>query len=172
MKGDNLKEYVKLNGAWNKGKTGIFTGSSNPMYGKKHSPESLIKMRAAKLGKKWTVGQREKLSGPNSFNWKGGRSKDKEYRYKQATEWRKNNLIRSRELHRNWRVRKREKSAGSSKSTKCEICHCVGIIVFDHDHKTKLFRGWICDKCNVGLGMAKDNPIILRAMADYLEKQR
>jgi hypothetical protein len=22
----------------------------------------------------------------------------------------------------------------------------------DHDHKTKQFRGWICKKCNTGLG--------------------
>ena len=30
-------------------------------------------------------------------------------------------------------------------------------IVLDHDHKTMLFRGWLCDDCNLGLGKLGDN---------------
>lgn len=39
----------------------------------------------------------------------------------------------------------------------------------DHDHKTKMFRGILCGKCNVAIGMANDSPLSLRKMADYLE---
>lgn len=38
----------------------------------------------------------------------------------------------------------------------------------DHDHVTGLFRGLLCHQCNFILGLAKDNPEILRTLADYL----
>jgi hypothetical protein len=41
---------------------------------------------------------------------------------------------------------------------------------WDHDHKTGLFRGWLCSGCNTGLGMFRDNPESLRRAALYLER--
>ena len=40
----------------------------------------------------------------------------------------------------------------------------------DHDHDTGLVRGWLCHHCNTCLGLAKDDPAILRAAAKYLEQ--
>jgi hypothetical protein len=40
----------------------------------------------------------------------------------------------------------------------------------DHCHLTHAFRGWLCHQCNVALGMARDQPALLRALADYLER--
>lgn len=40
----------------------------------------------------------------------------------------------------------------------------------DHDHETDSPRGLLCSHCNVALGLAKEDPKILRAMADYLEE--
>lgn len=40
--------------------------------------------------------------------------------------------------------------------------------VYDHDHETGAFRGYLCTNCNVGLGMFKDDPETLRAAAAYL----
>ncbi len=40
----------------------------------------------------------------------------------------------------------------------------------DHCHKTGRFRGWICDSCNVGLSRFNDDPKVLRAAVEYLEK--
>lgn len=40
----------------------------------------------------------------------------------------------------------------------------------DHDHKTKQPRGVLCHNCNVALGNFQDNPEILRAAIEYLEK--
>jgi hypothetical protein len=42
----------------------------------------------------------------------------------------------------------------------------------DHCHETGKFRGWLCRQCNTALGMAKDSPATLRALATYLEKSR
>lgn len=40
----------------------------------------------------------------------------------------------------------------------------------DHCHRTNQVRGLLCDHCNWSLGHAKDNPVILRALAEYLEE--
>jgi hypothetical protein len=53
---------------------------------------------------------------------------------------------------------------------RCLICRKKTHLVVDHDHKTGLIRGLLCKKCNLMLGMAKDNPITLRAGAGYLEE--
>lgn len=39
----------------------------------------------------------------------------------------------------------------------------------DHDHKTGYERGALCTKCNHVLGYVKDNPVLLRKAAEYLE---
>lgn len=39
----------------------------------------------------------------------------------------------------------------------------------DHDHTTGKIRGLLCGNCNVALGNAQDDPIILRRLADYRE---
>ena len=44
---------------------------------------------------------------------------------------------------------------------KCKLC-------IDHDHQTGRFRGLLCSSCNLGLGMLKDNPKILRNLIHYL----
>lgn len=42
--------------------------------------------------------------------------------------------------------------------------------VVDHDHDTGNFRGWLCAKCNFGIGMFKDNPSTLKKAFEYLNK--
>lgn len=38
----------------------------------------------------------------------------------------------------------------------------------DHDKNTGYVRGVLCRKCNLGIGLLKDNPDILRSATDYL----
>ena len=42
----------------------------------------------------------------------------------------------------------------------------------DHDHSTGKVRGIICNDCNLALGLACDDPDILRKLTAYLEKYR
>lgn len=39
----------------------------------------------------------------------------------------------------------------------------------DHNHRTGQIRGLLCNKCNLLLGNASDNFVLLRSAADYLE---
>lgn len=40
----------------------------------------------------------------------------------------------------------------------------------DHCHSTGKVRGILCHGCNVAVGHAKDQPTVLRGLADYLEQ--
>ena len=40
--------------------------------------------------------------------------------------------------------------------------------VADHDHETELFRGWLCHKCNLGLGNLGDDAERCKRAAEYL----
>ena len=58
---------------------------------------------------------------------------------------------------------------------RCAICDAHAAdnhkeLSLDHDHETGEIRGLLCNNCNTVLGMADDNPHLLRAAADYLEK--
>ena len=83
-----------------------------------------------------------KVSAENNGNWKGGTSN---------------------------RIALREKLAGRKRSQRCEVCYQPCLSCFDHDHETNAFRGWLCRRCNLVLGMVKDNPILLRNLAMYLD---
>jgi hypothetical protein len=40
----------------------------------------------------------------------------------------------------------------------------------DHDHQKECFRGWICERCNIGLGKFGDNIEGLTKAIDYLKR--
>jgi len=91
-----------------------------------------------------------------------------------ACEYRTENPERVRESscksHRKQRGAKQ--GACRPRPEACETCGARPggkVLHFDHDHVTGAFRGWLCHHCNVALGMVKDNPTTLRALAVYLE---
>ena len=43
-------------------------------------------------------------------------------------------------------------------------------LVLDHCHKTNKVRGWLCNKCNVILGMADDDVDRLAALIAYVKE--
>lgn len=54
----------------------------------------------------------------------------------------------------------------------CAICGQLdksGILDIDHDHSTGKVRGLLCGKCNTGIGQLRDDPVLCRKAAEYLE---
>jgi hypothetical protein len=52
----------------------------------------------------------------------------------------------------------------------CAICQVAPAAHVDHDHVTGSVRELLCFNCNGGLGQFRDNPNVLRAAADYVER--
>lgn len=54
----------------------------------------------------------------------------------------------------------------------CEICGDPPPenyrLNMDHNHTTGKFRGWLCGRCNAGLGMFRDNIILLAKAIEYI----
>jgi len=60
-------------------------------------------------------------------------------------------------------------------NNKCAICKTskpghkrINSFFVDHDHKTKKFRGLLCNRCNIAIGQVDENTNILSAMTDYI----
>lgn len=52
----------------------------------------------------------------------------------------------------------------------CPICLCKPVSpVVDHDHKTLEVRGILCRTCNIGIGMLKDDPELIKRALTYLK---
>ena len=59
--------------------------------------------------------------------------------------------------------------------TPCDCCSTPmlytkgqSLMCFDHDPLTDTFRGWLCQKCNVGLGQLGDTKSSIKRALNYL----
>jgi hypothetical protein len=64
---------------------------------------------------------------------------------------------------------KTARQLASVKPLKCECCKQIDKLVVDHDHTTGKFRGWLCKRCNLGIGKLGDNLEGLKKAVKYLE---
>jgi len=55
---------------------------------------------------------------------------------------------------------------------RCAICGAAEPQHLDHDHETGSIRRLLCQRCNHGLGLFRDDPGVLRAAAEYVEEHR
>lgn len=126
-------------------------------------------------------------SFPKNKNFKDGHNTicklckkevDKKYRLKTLSNPEK--MAKEKERTRNWH---RLKSAGftselfeqrlKEQNQKCAICGTKdpGSTNWhaDHCHNTMTPRGVLCKKCNTGIGMLKDDPVIVEKALNYLK---
>ena len=112
---------------------------------RKRSNKQIGNSRA--LGKKWSNESKQNVSKENNWRWNGGSVASLERKKKMQ-----------------------EEKAGRPKPKNCEICNSSSRICFDHNHNTGRFRGWICHKCNVILGLSNENYDVLLSLSNYLKK--
>lgn len=86
--------------------------------------------------------------------------------------WRGNNRPKVNALHTQQQIRKKIRLAGRPRPDHCEICDDPALTVFDHCHATGVFRGWLCNRCNLTLGAVRDSPELLRKLIVYLENTK
>ena len=54
----------------------------------------------------------------------------------------------------------------------CYACDSTDKLCIDHCHDTNEFRGILCHKCNVALGLLEDNTKTLTKLINYLNKEK
>lgn len=60
----------------------------------------------------------------------------------------------------------------AAQGDRCGICADAAPEHLDHDHRTGAIRQLLCQRCNQGLGLLRDDPDVLRAAAGYVERHR
>jgi hypothetical protein len=60
----------------------------------------------------------------------------------------------------------------SSQGGLCAVCRRQPALHVDHDHKSGHVRGVVCESCNGFLGAFGDDPALVQAAIEYLEKPR
>jgi hypothetical protein len=116
-----------------------------------------------------------------------------------SKEWNLNNKEKRRSIHKKWSDRNRDYIRKTTRAAQlkslygitvskynellslqngvCAICQTPPNmngrtntnLHVDHNHKTGSLRGLLCSRCNLSIGKFEDNPLLLRAAADYLE---
>lgn len=82
--------------------------------------------------------------------------------------------IRNRKIKKIYGITQEEyRAICDAQEYKCAICQeTPSVLVIDHDHSTGKVRGLLCRQCNSGIGMLKDDIVIVENAFRYLEKAR
>ena len=83
-----------------------------------------------------------------------------------------------KDYYRNWELEndygitlETYKQQSLLRDNKCDICSKqVKSLHVDHDHKTKVVRGYLCGSCNRGIGLLQDSPSIINKALENINK--
>jgi hypothetical protein len=76
-------------------------------------------------------------------------------------------------LYRQYKLTQRQlEELRAAQGDSCAICGEPQPQHLDHDHDTGEIRQLLCQRCNQWLGLFRDEPTLLRAAADYVERHR
>ena len=138
--------------------------------------------------RKWSAENKDRLR-----EYRANRlGKDPEYEKRASKVSRQRNRAQRAGYNRIWRalnpekqeqmnLRASQKRRGIPQPTRPrpELCECCngehngkGKLHMDHDHKTGLFRGWLCMKCNTGIGKLGDDEFGLQRAIMYLARSQ
>jgi len=141
--------------------------------GKKHTADWKDKVKSNPNHQRTVFKKGQNLGNTNGF--KKGQiawNKGKERTWESPTQFIKGHHLSDADKHWNWKggISAHYFLKNMKKPEQCEICGSIGRICYDHDHNTGKFRGWLCNRCNLTLGLVKDNTETLIALANYVKK--
>lgn len=133
-----------------------------------------LRMGASKsCGCKSAEFAKEKISGKNHYLWMGGANN------LGSLAWCSARISSSKDKRKKWApitsTPEEVQLLWLKSPGKCHVCGVepdIRKLHLDHDHATGKARGFLCNHCNVGIGMAGDSPERLRQLAEYLESTR
>lgn len=141
---------------------------------------TILKSGAKKLREKWYSPEAFKrlVKAARTSTNRLKRANPEKYR-KECKEWKKTNS----DKYRDYRLKKAfgistEEYNKKLKTQKngCAICKksCASgnNLAVDHCHASGVIRGLLCSKCNLGLGLFKDDVILLATAKKYLVKHQ
>ena len=109
---------------------------------------------------------------------------------KAMKKWRTNNPEKAKEADRRWRVNNPDKLRNKhlkrkfgitleqfnlmfdSQKGRCQICDKheeEKLLAVDHNHRTGMVRGLLCNNCNLSLGLINEDIKILQNMIKYIQ---
>lgn len=106
--------------------------------------------------------------GPVNLKWRNwGKGKDKITCCETAWKVDRKNKNLASKLPHGLTIRETRKfKIGKS----CAICKSSEKLVIDHCHVQEKIRDVLCDSCNKGLGLFKDDPALLLLAVEYLKR--
>ena len=131
-----------------------------------------LDMRAAKRA--WHAKNSERLRPKIREASRAYRAKHTEKANEANRQWRKRNIESCRAAGRkaNYKMRGLPEPTRPMPAT-CECCGKTSrnrALHLDHCHETGKFRGWLCVKCNTGVGSLGDNVSGLQTAISYLKR--
>lgn len=129
--------------------------------------EAKVSFSQMKSGKTKSCGCISRQTGEMNHNWKHGRSKTREY-YNENFMKLKYGLTPEKYQE----ILDKQNGVCAICKTKPNFDKWKKRFAIDHCHSTGNVRGLLCDACNRGIGMLKDDPNILISAAEYLARAR
>jgi len=128
--------------------------------------------------RKWRAANPEKSRalGAKYYDKDPARARARFSRYNEKNKEVRNadSLRRWNENHERYRRKKYDVSNLRPISERCESCGdkfpSTKKACFDHNHSTGEFRGWLCNGCNIALGLLKDDSHRIIGLLEYLRK--
>lgn len=89
--------------------------------------------------------------------------------------WKANNPVKTKLYAARGKARERGHAPPEAPSRpmpdSCEICgRTESSLRLDHCHESGRFRGWLCNKCNLAIGLFDDRTASLQEAAEYLRR--
>ena len=103
-----------------------------------------------------------------------GKERQREAMRKWQAKYRKEHPDKKRTANRKSRYGIVDTELLLSQGGRCAACQTPITLSdpLDHCHATGKARGLVCRACNLALGHAQEDPLRLRALADYIERHR